>query len=333
MNLPAPPTGLYPEDYERIEAAVMETVRGRWFLLEYARRQRAEETERLVLAVDRLERVAARAEEQEAASDWRLPRRLVERAQEFARTLRASGVEEKLCAQADALVEQFSKLLDAPVAEPEEAPRAIIETATIEIIDEPHRIQEERVEAILEIEAADEPIEIGEVETLAEAEAIEPEPIDAEPVSVVSFEVDAVVAEPTEVEAVASEPEPVAFEPVAFEPAPERVAQMEEPPQAIEIAESAASAEPASNEIVFEEFVARAILPEETAPPALDAPKFDAPRIDAPKFGARESGSPKISLPKTTPAKTEPAGPVDPRLVALSRLDHLSLHEKLRLFG
>lgn len=331
MNLPAPPTGLYPEDYERIEAAVMETVRGRWFLLEYARRQRVEETERLVLAVDRLERVAARAEERETASDWRLPRRLVERAQEFARTLRASGVEETLCAQADALVEQFSKLLDAPAAEPEEAPRAIIDAAAIEIIDEPHRIQEERVEPILEIEAADEPIEIAEVETFAEAEPIEPEPIAAEPILVESFEVEAVVAEPIEIEAVASQPEPVAFEPVAFEP--ERVAQLEAPPQAIEIAESAASAEPASNEIVFEEFVARAILPEETAPLELDALEFDAPRIDAPKFGARESGSPKISLPKLAPAKTEPALPVDPRLAALSRLDHLSLHEKLRLFG
>lgn len=294
MTLPAPPTGLYPEDYERIEAAVMETVRGRWFLLEYARRQRAEETERLVLAVDRLERAAARVEEQEAASDWRLPRRLVERTQEFARTLRASGVEEKLCAQADALVEQFSKLLDAPAAEPEEAPRAIVEAAAIEIVDEPREILEERVE----------------FETLAEAEIIEPEPVDAQPISVESFEAEAVVGESIEIEAVVFEPEPVAFEP--------EVVQIEEPPQAIEIAESAAFAELASNEIVFEELVARAILPEETAPLELDAPKF---------------GSSEISLSKLAPPKAEPAGPVDPRLVALSRLDHLSLHEKLRLFG
>ncbi|TRL30320.1 hypothetical protein [Methylosinus sporium] len=295
MNLPAPPTGLYPEDYERIEAAVMETVRGRWFLLEYARRQRAEETERLVLAVDRLERAAARAEEQEAVADWRLPRRLVERAREFARTLRASGVEEKLCAQADALVEQFSKLLDAPAAEPEEAPSAIVEAAAIEIVDEPREILEERVE----------------FETLAEAEIIEPEPIDAQPISVESFEAEAVVGESIEIEAVASEPEPVAFE-------PEPVVQIEEPPQAIEIAESAAFAELASNEIVFEELVARAILPEETAPLELDAPKF---------------GSSEVGLPIRASTRAEPAGPVDPRLVALSRLDHLSLHEKLRLFG
>lgn len=294
MNLPAPPTGLYPEDYERIEAAVMETVRGRWFLLEYARRQRAEETERLVLAVDRLERAAARVEEQEAASDWRLPRRLVERTQEFARTLRASGVEEKLCAQADALVEQFSKLLDAPAAEPEEAPRAIVEAAAIEIVDEPREILEERVE----------------FETLAEAEIIEPEPVDAQPISVESFEAEAVVGESIEIEAVVFEPEPVAFEP--------EVVQIEEPPQAIEIAESAAFAELASNEIVFEELVARAILPEETAPLELDAPKF---------------GSSEVGLPIRASTRAEPAGPVDPRLVALSRLDHLSLHEKLRLFG
>lgn len=294
MNLPAPPTGLYPEDYERIEAAVMETVRGRWFLLEYARRQRAEETERLVLAVDRLERAAARVEEQEAASDWRLPRRLVERTQEFARTLRASGVEEKLCAQADALVEQFSKLLDAPAAEPEEAPRAIVEAAAIEIVDEPREILEERVE----------------FETLAEAEIIEPEPIDAQLISVESFEAEAVVGESIEIEAVVFEPEPVAFEP--------EVVQIEEPPQAIEIAESAAFAELASNEIVFEELVARAILPEETAPLELDAPKF---------------GSSEVGLPIRASTRAEPAGPVDPRLVALSRLDHLSLHEKLRLFG
>jgi hypothetical protein len=124
MNLPAPPTGLYPEDYDRIEAAVMETVRGRWFLLEYARRQRAAETERLVQAVDRLERyVAARVEDQQEpadpapAGDWRLPQRLAERAREFAQTLRASGLDETFCAQADALAEQFAAYAAAGAAE------------------------------------------------------------------------------------------------------------------------------------------------------------------------------------------------------------------------
>ena len=39
MNTPAPLTPLSIEDYDAIEAAVMETSRGRWFLSEYARRK------------------------------------------------------------------------------------------------------------------------------------------------------------------------------------------------------------------------------------------------------------------------------------------------------
>ena len=46
-----PPEGLTEDDFERIEAAVMETERGRWFLQEYARRQRAAESEEILAAV------------------------------------------------------------------------------------------------------------------------------------------------------------------------------------------------------------------------------------------------------------------------------------------
>jgi len=48
-----------PDDehaYEQIEAAVMETSRGRWFLAEYARRHRHAETELVLEAIDRLQR-------------------------------------------------------------------------------------------------------------------------------------------------------------------------------------------------------------------------------------------------------------------------------------
>ena len=38
-----PPEGISEGDYEAIEAAVVETVRGRWFLAEYARRSRVDE--------------------------------------------------------------------------------------------------------------------------------------------------------------------------------------------------------------------------------------------------------------------------------------------------
>ncbi|MDB5643293.1 MAG: hypothetical protein JWN07_2610 [Hyphomicrobiales bacterium] len=46
------------EDYELIEAAVLETARGRWFLAEHARRERAAERSRLMFSVQRLERVS-----------------------------------------------------------------------------------------------------------------------------------------------------------------------------------------------------------------------------------------------------------------------------------
>jgi hypothetical protein len=51
-----PPAGLTEADYDTIEAAVMETGRGRWFLIEYDRRRRAAETTQLLQAVTRLER-------------------------------------------------------------------------------------------------------------------------------------------------------------------------------------------------------------------------------------------------------------------------------------
>ncbi|HPG02150.1 MAG: hypothetical protein H6871_04365 [Methylobacteriaceae bacterium] len=59
LSLITPPPGLSSADYSMIEQAVMETARGRWFLLEYARRQRAAETQRLTDAVDRLEAIMA----------------------------------------------------------------------------------------------------------------------------------------------------------------------------------------------------------------------------------------------------------------------------------
>ena len=50
-----PPQGLSEADFETIEAAVMETERGRWFLGEFARRTRASDTLRILEALDRLE--------------------------------------------------------------------------------------------------------------------------------------------------------------------------------------------------------------------------------------------------------------------------------------
>ncbi len=51
----APPAPLRENDYEVIEAAVMETEKGRWFLAEYARRHRAADTALVLSAIERLE--------------------------------------------------------------------------------------------------------------------------------------------------------------------------------------------------------------------------------------------------------------------------------------
>ncbi len=47
------------EDYEAIEAAVMDTARGRWFLAEFARRNRNADTALLLDAIERIERMMA----------------------------------------------------------------------------------------------------------------------------------------------------------------------------------------------------------------------------------------------------------------------------------
>src|SRR5262245_59904960 len=49
------PTALADSDYDSILAAVMETARGRWFLQEYARRNRNADTGTLLAAIDRIE--------------------------------------------------------------------------------------------------------------------------------------------------------------------------------------------------------------------------------------------------------------------------------------
>jgi hypothetical protein len=62
MNLPDQDTGAvsFPrEQYEALEKAVMESARGRWFLAEYARRNRAADTMMLLDALKKLESVAA----------------------------------------------------------------------------------------------------------------------------------------------------------------------------------------------------------------------------------------------------------------------------------
>jgi chemotaxis protein CheZ len=84
MPLPPAPMPLSEADYEAIEAAVVETNRGRWFLAEYARRNRHADTKMLLTAIDRLE--AAIRGERTAESVDRIRFDLVEMAKAIART-------------------------------------------------------------------------------------------------------------------------------------------------------------------------------------------------------------------------------------------------------
>lgn len=55
LPVPAPPAPISEADYEAIADAVMETARGRWFLAEYARRNRHADTTAVLGAIQRLE--------------------------------------------------------------------------------------------------------------------------------------------------------------------------------------------------------------------------------------------------------------------------------------
>ena len=82
QSAPPPPT---EADYEAIAAAVMETVRGRWFLAEYAKRNRTADTELILKGLDRIETLV-RARPRDVSPAERVPIDLVEMAKAIAQT-------------------------------------------------------------------------------------------------------------------------------------------------------------------------------------------------------------------------------------------------------
>jgi hypothetical protein len=96
-----PPQGMTEVDYEAIEAAVTETVRGRWFLNEFARRNRLAETRLLLDAMARLETTVAAQQTMLPSADPSI-RMLVQRIKEIAeqldglaRDMRGDGVADR----------------------------------------------------------------------------------------------------------------------------------------------------------------------------------------------------------------------------------------------
>lgn len=122
-----PPAGLTPDDYDRIEDAVMETARGRWFLAEFARRVRSGDTQKILQAIERLERASAPAQFAQAQEH---AKGIGERLLDVAFQLRARRVEDGLCrvvereaSAAFALAGEergpaFARAFDAPAPQP-----------------------------------------------------------------------------------------------------------------------------------------------------------------------------------------------------------------------
>jgi hypothetical protein len=89
-------------DFNAIEATISETARGRWFLAEFAKRSRSEETLRVLEAIKLLEAsLAKRSDARSAHPDRRSHRvnaeRIGERLLDFAWHLRESGFDAVLC--------------------------------------------------------------------------------------------------------------------------------------------------------------------------------------------------------------------------------------------
>lgn len=112
-----PPTPLPDKDYEAIESAVMETARGRWFLAEYAKRNRSADTRVLLDAIGRLETVVKRERSIDDVDSLRLElidmKTAIERTKQEVADLRVDGGESEYVTEAtaelDAIVEQTEK--------------------------------------------------------------------------------------------------------------------------------------------------------------------------------------------------------------------------------
>lgn len=128
---PVPVTPLAIEDYDAIEAAVMETQRGRWFLAEYARRNRNCDTDAVLTSLERIERTIRR--ERAAPDIDRIRLDLADMAEAISRT-KQEIAQMKLEADHGGRFAEASQELDAIVEQ--------TETATNEILLAAENIQE-----------------------------------------------------------------------------------------------------------------------------------------------------------------------------------------------
>jgi chemotaxis regulatin CheY-phosphate phosphatase CheZ len=126
MNESKALTPVAEADYDIIESAVMETARGRWFLAEYARRNRTADTQVLLEAIGRLEQSVVRDREVQDVDRLRFD--LIEMAKAITRTkTEISSIAPSEGSETDLTV--ASEALDAIVRTTERATSDILEAA------------------------------------------------------------------------------------------------------------------------------------------------------------------------------------------------------------
>jgi hypothetical protein len=208
---------LSDEDYGAIEAAVMETARGRWFLAEFARRNRNADTDAVLSAIRRLERLVQSAGTFDARDE--VTRGMADIAQAIAAAqivpATPRGLSAPFEAQAETVVEHPAHD-EAVLAEA--MPAEAYEEAHDVVIVEPLAAHEAEASANepepSPIEPEPQPQPVHDETVVAEA-AVEPAPARAEEIA--SFEPGAI--ETVEAESAST---PVHEEPAPAEVLPER---------------------------------------------------------------------------------------------------------------
>ena len=125
-----PPHGMSEVDYATIEAAVTETVRGRWFLNEFARRNRAAELRQLLDAMARIESAVGAGTSALPPADPSI-RLLMQRIKDIAgqldtisREMREAGVDERFAAAVEKEARAVAGMMRGPVPTAATATRA-----------------------------------------------------------------------------------------------------------------------------------------------------------------------------------------------------------------
>lgn len=126
MTRSGPPSLIRDQDYETIEAAVMETARGRWFLSEFARRNRTADTEMLLDAIRKLQTAVTEQEGEDTFG--RIRKDLMEMSAAIAQTRREISAMHPEATDGSRIIEATEEL-DAIVESTEKATSEILNAA------------------------------------------------------------------------------------------------------------------------------------------------------------------------------------------------------------